>query len=119
MQLAEVAVLLDRSNRQCPVEHLSRLPCTQHRTTQQRLVVAHFGSHPEPMRQQLCLLEATFCQATTTRLSRDDNAQRMIGFPMTDQDQPHLAQGSFIVHWALRLVSIRSRPKRNWASISQ
>src|SRR6516225_9656649 len=104
MQLAEVAVLLDRSNRQCPVEHLSRLPCTQDWTAQQRLAVVHFVSHRHSACQQFRLLEASFREPSTTMSSRDDSAQCMIRFPMTNQDQPHLAQDSRIVHCALRLV---------------
>ncbi len=97
VQLAEVTVLLDGANRQCPGKHLGRLHCTQHRTTQQRPAIAHFASNPEPVRQQLYLLEATFCQATTTHSPCDDIAQSMIGFPMTDQDESYLAERSLPV----------------------
>jgi len=91
MQFAEVAVILDGASGQDSGKHLGCLPGAQDWTAQQRLAVAHFVSHHQPMRQQFCLLEALFREPSTTMPSRDDIAQCMIGFPMTDQDQSHLA----------------------------
>lgn len=94
VQLAEVTVLLDGFNRQCPGKHLGRLQGAQHGTTQQRLAVAHLARGAEPLCQELCMGEATFLEPTTTPPSCDDVAQCLIGFTMADQDQSHLAERS-------------------------
>jgi hypothetical protein len=91
MQFAEVAVILDEANGQDSGKHHGCLPGAQDWTAQQRLAVAHFASHHQPMRQQFCWLEALFPEPSTTTPSCDDIALGMIGFPMTDQDQSHLA----------------------------
>ena len=49
------------------------------------------------MRQQLCLLEDPFREPPTAHSSHDVIAEHMVGFPVTDQDQSHLAECSFLV----------------------
>ena len=84
MQFAEVAVILDGASGQDSGKYLGCLAGTQDWTAQQHLAVAHFVSHHQPMRQQFCLLESLLREPSTTMPSRDDIAQCMIGFPMTD-----------------------------------